>query len=137
MLPATPPRDINSNLSPICCCLKFSARCCAVLSSTLTFTTSIKSAQPTRRLWRRLPTASPRAACSSPKSRLPAAAAARTPGSPRRELLGVRALRGDLLLRGSTATAAAVRRTGDRSEEHTSELQSPCNLVCRLLLEKK
>src|SRR5256885_14279620 len=24
----------------------------------------------------------------------------------------------------------------DRSEEHTSELQSPCNLVCRLLLEK-
>src|SRR2546426_7763925 len=38
-----------------------------------------------------------------------------------------------------------IRRTrGDleaesilRSEEHTSELQSPCNLVCRLLLEKK
>src|SRR5256885_12942755 len=29
--------------------------------------------------------------------------------------------------------AAAARR----SEEHTSELQSPCNLVCRLLLEKK
>src|SRR5256885_2953640 len=28
------------------------------------------------------------------------------------------------------------RLTG-RSEEHTSELQSPCNLVCRLLLEKK
>src|SRR2546426_7897200 len=27
--------------------------------------------------------------------------------------------------------------TGLRSEEHTSELQSPCNLVCRLLLEKK
>src|SRR2546426_3751622 len=30
--------------------------------------------------------------------------------------------------------ALAQRR---RSEEHTSELQSPCNLVCRLLLEKK
>src|SRR5256885_2831255 len=29
----------------------------------------------------------------------------------------------------------AARR--NRSEEHTSELQSPCNLVCRLLLEKK
>src|SRR5256885_3302195 len=28
-------------------------------------------------------------------------------------------------------------RTDYRSEEHTSELQSPCNLVCRLLLEKK
>src|SRR5256885_8599258 len=29
------------------------------------------------------------------------------------------------------------RCTRPRSEEHTSELQSPCNLVCRLLLEKK
>src|SRR5256885_2572625 len=28
-------------------------------------------------------------------------------------------------------------QTEGRSEEHTSELQSPCNLVCRLLLEKK
>src|SRR5256885_12914350 len=31
----------------------------------------------------------------------------------------------------------ASRPIDDRSEEHTSELQSPCNLVCRLLLEKK
>src|SRR5256885_10353991 len=31
----------------------------------------------------------------------------------------------------------AVETHRDRSEEHTSELQSPCNLVCRLLLEKK
>src|SRR2546426_6220352 len=30
-----------------------------------------------------------------------------------------------------------ARRRWRRSEEHTSELQSPCNLVCRLLLEKK
>src|SRR5256885_8150317 len=30
-----------------------------------------------------------------------------------------------------------VRYDQHRSEEHTSELQSPCNLVCRLLLEKK
>src|ERR1039457_1740131 len=30
-----------------------------------------------------------------------------------------------------------VMRADTRSEEHTSELQSPCNLVCRLLLEKK
>src|SRR5256885_8260060 len=29
------------------------------------------------------------------------------------------------------------QRVAERSEEHTSELQSPCNLVCRLLLEKK
>src|SRR3989454_10711345 len=50
----------------------------------------------------------------------------------------------------STSKSAAKRRepsswrmatllpdTSNRSEEHTSELQSPCNLVCRLLLEKK
>src|SRR5256885_3213283 len=30
-----------------------------------------------------------------------------------------------------------LARIHPRSEEHTSELQSPCNLVCRLLLEKK
>src|SRR5256885_12661392 len=30
-----------------------------------------------------------------------------------------------------------ARLMASRSEEHTSELQSPCNLVCRLLLEKK
>src|SRR2546426_7952303 len=41
------------------------------------------------------------------------------------------------------ALACALRGEHDkllgvvRSEEHTSELQSPCNLVCRLLLEKK
>src|SRR2546426_6732837 len=46
--------------------------------------------------------------------------------------------------RGHRALGCLARR-GDRiekglhprSEEHTSELQSPCNLVCRLLLEKK
>src|SRR6266446_9519825 len=32
---------------------------------------------------------------------------------------------------------AVRRRHRRRSEEHTSELQSPCNIVCRLLLEKK
>src|SRR5256885_6178745 len=32
---------------------------------------------------------------------------------------------------------AVVAHDVARSEEHTSELQSPCNLVCRLLLEKK
>src|SRR5256885_12420495 len=31
----------------------------------------------------------------------------------------------------------APHKPQNRSEEHTSELQSPCNLVCRLLLEKK
>src|SRR5256885_17204769 len=36
-----------------------------------------------------------------------------------------------------TADAAPAEARYPRSEEHTSELQSPCNLVCRLLLEKK
>src|SRR2546426_4636458 len=36
-----------------------------------------------------------------------------------------------------TRPARAWRSRMNRSEEHTSELQSPCNLVCRLLLEKK
>src|SRR5256885_8134654 len=35
------------------------------------------------------------------------------------------------------AGPAGGREGQPRSEEHTSELQSPCNLVCRLLLEKK
>src|SRR5256885_9377913 len=42
-------------------------------------------------------------------------------------------------LAGCTAATNVAREAqrGGRSEEHTSELQSPCNLVCRLLLEKK
>src|SRR2546426_8600357 len=38
--------------------------------------------------------------------------------------------------RDAAALAEQYARS-PRSEEHTSELQSPCNLVCRLLLEKK
>src|SRR5256885_9254201 len=41
-----------------------------------------------------------------------------------------RRLRPEAVVRADDAAAP-------RSEEHTSELQSPCNLVCRLLLEKK
>src|SRR5256885_8494759 len=37
----------------------------------------------------------------------------------------------------NTGFANAYAAVEVRSEEHTSELQSPCNLVCRLLLEKK
>src|ERR1039457_6812909 len=53
-----------------------------------------------------------------------------------------------LIRMGNCCSGAPPHRSGDsahttekygvyRSEEHTSELQSPCNLVCRLLLEKK
>src|SRR5256885_11860161 len=38
---------------------------------------------------------------------------------------------------GTEHILLGLLRGGDRSEEHTSELQSPCNLVCRLLLEHK
>src|SRR2546430_15439545 len=38
---------------------------------------------------------------------------------------------------GITSSAAIIGRDRERSEEHTSELQSQSNLVCRLLLEKK
>src|SRR5256885_12298630 len=52
---------------------------------------------------------------------------------------------GDARARGRQGIGAGQTRAGvavvpgrlARSEEHTSELQSPCNLVCRLLLEKK
>src|SRR5256885_11989037 len=37
----------------------------------------------------------------------------------------------------SAEACRSPRGARSRSEEHTSELQSPCNLVCRLLLEKK
>src|SRR5256885_13227881 len=39
--------------------------------------------------------------------------------------------------RAPTQPAVGYEASPSRSEEHTSELQSPCNLVCRLLLEKK
>src|SRR2546426_2161119 len=76
----------------------------------------------------------------------------RSPLRPRYDTTLVRlgALRRARRLRGGNVAAEirgarpdsrfGVRRrpeTATRSEEHTSELQSPCNLVCRLLLEKK
>src|SRR5688500_20052394 len=52
---------------------------------------------------------------------------------------GARLLLQVVLPAGARRSAALVlgMGLGVRSEEHTSELQSPCNLVCRLLLEKK
>src|SRR5256885_2757442 len=41
------------------------------------------------------------------------------------------------VIRGRVDVRRAAPQMERRSEEHTSELQSPCNLVCRLLLEKK
>src|SRR5256885_9437890 len=44
---------------------------------------------------------------------------------------------GSALAGGGRPGSNVGQREAGRSEEHTSELQSPCNLVCRLLLEKK
>src|SRR5256885_10263941 len=61
---------------------------------------------------------------SPPLSRSPVAPPSRAYASPARAAPVVR-------------WAALSSAAATRSEEHTSELQSPCNLVCRLLLEKK
>src|SRR2546426_6198278 len=55
-------------------------------------------------------------------------------------LLGSRPARDSFVaqkLRAAGAIILGKTNLSERSEEHTSELQSPCNLVCRLLLEKK
>src|SRR5438045_6711633 len=66
--------------------------------------------------------AAPTATCGSPSRARRGSAASRRPAS-------------SPSLRCRAPTRAALR--GDRSEEHTSELQSLRHLVCRLLLEKK
>src|SRR2546426_9055095 len=48
------------------------------------------------------------------------------------EIVGIATVKSHLLFRRENNPDVVIR-----SEEHTSELQSPCNLVCRLLLEKK
>src|SRR5256885_10609658 len=72
------------------------------------------------------PSTSPRMGESTMKSAILAMPSATSPSSPSA---------------GSVAPmsppASACEEDEGRSEEHTSELQSPCNLVCRLLLEKK
>src|SRR5256885_8807543 len=52
------------------------------------------------------------------------------------EVVGITGLIGCGAHEVARMLGGSPRLTG-RSEEHTSELQSPCNLVCRLLLEKK
>src|SRR5256885_6091435 len=67
----------------------------------------------------------------------------RAPGRRRRAGRGRRERQLATRCLSSTSSPAATDRSTPapqermRSEEHTSELQSPCNLVCRLLLEKK
>src|SRR5256885_9742038 len=55
----------------------------------------------------------------------------------RRQLIGRRTRKRFTIGDKLSVFVARVDVFKRRSEEHTSELQSPCNLVCRLLLEKK
>src|SRR2546426_7855231 len=57
-------------------------------------------------------------------------------GRPTRAIAASGAGQGGRPLKGGLGHVVRVVQQ-QRSEEHTSELQSPCNLVCRLLLEKK
>src|SRR3989454_3859096 len=66
-------------------------------------------------------------------ARTAAARARRGPGTLRRPVSPC----GGTTRRRRTPRACSRTPAASRSEEHTSELQSPCNLVCRLLLEKK
>src|SRR5256885_13093635 len=60
-------------------------------------------------------------------------------GAPPYSVWSIRFLKSEKALRESRYPTwrGMVAANVSRSEEHTSELQSPCNLVCRLLLEKK
>src|SRR2546426_4410660 len=64
-----------------------------------------------------------------------------TPLSKRGAVAAYMPLWGSSIWMKSQPAATSARHSAltiaTRSEEHTSELQSPCNLVCRLLLEKK
>src|SRR2546427_1552249 len=65
------------------------------------------------------------------------AVAARPPTTSSRRLRGRRLYATRAVASCTSARTTARRPCGTRSEEHTSELQSQSNLVCRLLLEKK
>src|SRR5256885_10962206 len=59
-------------------------------------------------------------------------------GGGQREGVAARGVDRGLATRGQGLAGCREQKSWiGRSEEHTSELQSPCNLVCRLLLEKK
>src|SRR2546426_1777895 len=89
-------------------------------STLFPYTTLFRSRRPLR----------PRLAPRLPDAR-PAPLAAREPPA-----VALPPRRASPVVRGLAARRPGAARPR-RSEEHTSELQSPCNLVCRLLLEKK
>src|SRR5256885_10419327 len=75
------------------------------------------------------------------QNRRPCVVPSSTPGCSLTTPSSVRSLWAPLAVSAPTAMERTKQMSNPmsplRSEEHTSELQSPCNLVCRLLLEKK
>src|SRR2546430_3747669 len=86
------------------------------------YTTLFRSAEHAR--------ASPTAEPVTPRRRVATLRFDHEPGS-------ISAFRPSAVAPGFVQVPSAGRKSGGRSEEHTSELQSQSNLVCRLLLEKK
>src|SRR5206468_9482638 len=74
---------------------------------------------------------------TAPRSPASSAAASSRSITPRRCSGGGRRSRSKRVCAARSSSSAPVRAADDRSEEHTSELQSRSDLVCRLLLEKK
>src|SRR5256885_9652755 len=78
---------------------------------------------------------------SSPRGSFPAINVIQTPAEMQVFVFapGVDPKKLDVSIQQGLLTVSGERQipVHERSEEHTSELQSPCNLVCRLLLEKK
>src|SRR5205807_9762313 len=106
--------------------------CCTV--PILSFPFFLFNVPPTTKIY----TLSLHALFRSQKSPDAGSAIRRTPPPPYRCLsTGIAARSYSSSRRESYSSTGLRAGTSHRSEEHTSELQSPCNLVCRLLLEKK
>src|SRR2546422_7541272 len=75
--------------------------------------------------------------CEAALLRLEQASSEPDPGLVNRIFRNVHTLKGSSAMLGFDRLAGVAHALEDRSEEHTSELQSRLHLVCRLLLEKK
>src|SRR2546426_6565518 len=93
-------------------------------STLFPYTTLFRSSDPAQPYRRTFPFAS---GSTEPAPRLPARTQRRQDEIPNI----------DVRYRDNLIRCVGAAGSAGRSEEHTSELQSPCNLVCRLLLEKK
>src|SRR6266446_6869080 len=114
-----------------------SPRVCAKLSTAAVTTPGSDNGRITRQNVRELP--APRTAEASSNLRSTPSKEATSGCTANGKLYSTEARISPLNVNASPWPNSAIHSfpSGPRSEEHTSELQSPCNLVCRLLLEKK